>query len=164
MKTFCILSGIIVGIVFPILLLDYVVDNNFLQRFMENESLAIMGNMLAIYVGVVTAFTVILDNLQKKFNTKCLNTQKNLKKNILIMLVVYGLQIICFVATPKEYYNTLWLEYMIKGFEVLLFSLYFLMFYEIIDVFFFARGITQEQNTTQHSTTNQTHPQQNEQV
>ena len=88
----------------------------------------------------------------------------NLKKNILIMLVVYGLQIICFVATPKEYYNTLWLEYMIKGFEVLLFSLYFLMFYEIIDVFFLARGIAQEQNTTPHSTINQTHPQKNEQV
>lgn len=148
MRTFCILSGIIVGIVFPILILDYNIDNDFLQRFMERDSLAIMGNMLAIYVGVVTAFTVILDNIQEKFETKCLNTQKTLKKNILTMLIIYGLQIICFVATPNEYSDNLWVEYIIKGVEVLLFSLYFLMFYEVIDAFFIARKFTQEQKPT----------------
>lgn len=146
MRTFCILSGIIVGIVCPILLLDYNIDNDFLQKFMERDSLAIMGNMLAIYVGVVTAFTVILDNMQKKLKTQCSNTQRALKKNILTMLIIYGLQIICFVATPDEYNSSLLLEYFIKGFEVLLFSLYFLMFYEVIDVFFTARKIIQEQD------------------
>lgn len=113
---------------------------------MERDSLAIMGNMLAIYVGVVTAFTVILDNMQKKLKTQCSNTQRALKKNILTMLIIYGLQIICFVATPDEYNSSLLLEYFIKGFEVLLFSLYFLMFYEVIDVFFTARKIIQEQD------------------
>lgn len=116
---------------------------------MERDSLAIMGNMLAIYVGVVTAFTVILDNMQKKLKTQCTNTQKALKKNILTMLIIYGLQIICFVATPAEYDSSLLVVYFIKGLEVLLFSLYFLMFYEVIDVFFTARKIIQDQNITQ---------------
>lgn len=142
MRTFCILSGIIVGVVFPILILDYIFDNGFLQKFMEEESLAIMGNMLAIYVGVVTAFTVILDNILKN---NCSNTQNTLKRNIVTLLVIYGVQITCFIATPQKYCDSLWVEYIIKGVEVLSFALYFLMFYEIIDVFFIARKIKQEQ-------------------
>ena len=81
MRTFCVLSGIVVGIVFPILILDYNIDNGFLQKFMETEALSIMGNMLAIYVGVVTAFMVILDNIQEKIKNNCSNTQKKLNQD-----------------------------------------------------------------------------------
>ncbi|GEM_PF-5650875 len=151
MRTFCILSGILIGIVIPILLLDYNIDNGFLQQFMKTESLSIMGNMLAIYVGVVTAFTVILDNIRDKLQNNCSHTQTTLKKNILTMLIIYGFQIICLISTPDNYDNCLKLEYFIKGLEVLFFSLYFLMFYEIIDVFFIARKISQDNIATPHS-------------
>lgn len=149
MRTFCILSGIMIGIVFPILFLDYIIGNNFLQKFIEAESLSIMGNMLAIYVGVVTAFIAILDNLYKMFKITCSNTQKSLKNNILIMLLLYGLQMVCLVATPENYNNNIWIEYLIKGLEVLCLTLYFLMFYEVIDVFFTAKEMIQKKNITQ---------------
>lgn len=148
MKTFCIISGLLIGLVVPILLLDYYIDNDFLQEFMKTESLSIMGNMLAIYVGVVTAFTVILDNIRTQLQNNCSNTQATLKKNILTMLIIYGFQMVCLITTPDNYNDCLRLEYFIKGLEVLFFSLYFLMFYEIIDVFFWARKISQTCNTT----------------
>ena len=151
MRTFCVLSGIILGLVFPILFLDYIVDNGFLQKFMQEESLSIMGNMLAIYVGVVTAFAAILDQMQNNLGIKCINTQRNLKKNIVEMLIIYGLQIICFVITPERYNDILWVEYVLKGFEVLLFILYFLMFYEVLDVFFTIRHLIQNSESDIHS-------------
>ena len=94
-------------------------------------------------------FNVLKDN--PNFLNDINKITYDLKKNIVEMLIIYGLQIICFVITPERYNDILWVEYVLKGFEVLLFILYFLMFYEVIDVFFTIRHLIQNSESDIHS-------------
>lgn len=146
MKNFCILSAIIVGIICPLLIADYCSQNGFLETFMKEQSLSIMGNILAIYIGIITAFTVILDKLCSITGGKFLKTTNTLKKNVLQLLFLYGFQALILIATPEKLEGP-WMLF-IKSIEIMILSLYFLFFYEIIEIFFAARNISENKETT----------------
>jgi len=147
MKNFCILSAIIVGIICPLLVADYYSQNGFLEDFMKNQSLSIMGNILAIYIGIITAFTVILDKLSSLTGGKFLKTTTTLKKNVLQLLFLYALQALILVGTPEKLEEP-WI-FFIKSIEIMVLSLYFLFFYEIIEIFFTTRNISANKETNQ---------------
>ena len=147
MRDFCILSAIIVGIICPLSIADYYSQNGFLETFMKEQSLSIMGNVLAIYIGIITAFTVILDKLSSITGGKFLKTTTTLKKNVLQLLFLYALQALILIATPKNLGEP-WM-FFVKSVEIMILSLYFLFFYEIIEIFFTTRNISANKETNQ---------------
>lgn len=138
MRIFCIFSAIIVAIVFPCLCADSYFENGFLDTFMKEQSISIMGNILAIYIAVASAFIVIIGEIEEKTKNNCNNTLKELKTSIVFMIILYSAHILLMIITPTSPLYII--NLILKGAKIFTFSLYIVLLYELTNVLFIANS------------------------
>ena len=126
----------LIVVVAPTIALDHFFGASFLEKFMEERSLLLMGTMLAIYIATASSFLAILLNYEKeKGKVLFVNTALEVKRNITLIIGIFVVHFFLLSATPPSTSNnTILISLMV--FKVLSFSLYIYALYELSMVFF----------------------------
>ncbi len=133
-KILHIIASIIVFTVLPTIVLDHYSKSGFLDKFMVEQSLSLMGTILAIYIAAASSFIAILatheDRQEKNIFDK---TTKELKKSIIFVFVVFILHFFLLVATPAVGDSSISKEVIIllKGLKTFTFMLYIYALFEL---------------------------------
>jgi hypothetical protein len=136
----------IFGIVFIILLveagvlyLESITKSSFLTGFLTNQSLQIMGTMLALNVATASFLVGNLTNLEISLKRALFASSKSeIKQNLLFMVVVFLLDLgILIIIPPAVQSNILFSpEFLSKASSFFLFLLYFYALYELTEAIF----------------------------
>ena len=145
-----IVATIIVFGVAPILAIDCYVDNGFLSNFLNNQSLSIMGTILAIYIAAASSFLAIMMSHEHNENkTIFVSTSVELKQNITAIMVIFLMHIFVLVGSPVipngEKISTLGLFF--RGGGVFTFLVFIYALYELSTVLF---GIRESLSKKKH--------------
>ena len=126
----------LIVVVLPTIAFDHFFGASFLEKFMEERSLLLMGTMLAIYIATASSFLAILLNYEKeKEKVLFINTALEVKRNITLIIVIFVIHFFLLSATPPSTSNSAILISLMV-FKVLSFSLYIYALYELSMVFF----------------------------
>jgi hypothetical protein len=129
-----IIASIIVFTVLPTVVLDYYSKSGFLDKFMVEQSLSLMGTILAIYIAAASSFIAILatheDRQEKNIFDK---TTKELKQSIIFIFLVFVLHFFLLVATPAASELSISKEVIIllKSLKTFTFMLYIYALFEL---------------------------------
>lgn len=129
-KLLQIFSTIFVVGVIPTLILDRISNSGYLEKFMADQSLSLIGNILAIYLAVASSFIAILNSYEDEQGRSIFtSTVKELKQNIIFVFVVFILHFFLLVGTPKE--AILCLSTILKGAKTFTLMLFIYALYEL---------------------------------
>lgn len=100
----------IAGITFILLILtsalcsiDYVVGGSFLFSFLKQNSLEIMGTVLALNIATATFLVGQLMNIELQLKMEVFTKSKReIKHNILFMIIIFVLQLMVLTAIPSD--------------------------------------------------------------
>jgi len=135
-KLITIICIIVTTIVLPILLLDFYTGNGFLSKFFNEQIIPLMGTILALNLALAASLHAILLGLEVQKNVSLVGTRKEVKSNVLFMIIIFILVFILQIITPKMGLNNLLLMTTITGLKLLFFFLYLYAVYEISSVLF----------------------------
>jgi hypothetical protein len=133
-KILQIIASIIVFTVLPTIALDNYFKSGFLDKFMVEQSLSLMGTILAIYIAAASSFIAILTTHEDQKKQKIFDkTTKELKQSIIFVFVVFILHFFLLVATPEAGESSISKEVIIllKGIKTLTFMLYIYALFEL---------------------------------
>lgn len=127
----------------PIIIGAYITNSNFLYTFSTSQSLTIIATVLAINVAVITFLIgnlITLESMSKKVHFK--NTRKELRANIYLMLVIFGINFL--VVSINRSGNSIHLNqgrtidtsFILSSVSVILVALLFIALLEIVNVIF----------------------------
>lgn len=129
-KLLQIFASILVFGVAPTIGLDHLADGEFLEKFMAEQSLSMLGTVLAIYIGVASSFIAILnsyeDDLGKNIFT---GTIKELKQTVIWIFGVFFVHFLLLVGTPK--YPSFACDLALKSLKTFTFLLFLCILYEL---------------------------------
>jgi|GEM_PF-3517008 len=132
-----IVSMLIVFVVAPICAADYFSGSGFLKKFMEDQSLSLMGTILAIYIAAASSFLAILLTHEKERGGVVFNsTTSELKQNIVFIILIFALHFFLLAGTPPETAENRFLIGSLMAAKVFTFSLYIFALYELSQVLF----------------------------
>lgn len=133
--------GILLIVVVPTMVVSHYTESQFLDKFMEERSLLLMGTILAIYIAAASSFLSVLLNYEKeKGKVIFKNTTSELKQNICFIIAIFGIHFFLLSATPPSTVsNTICLE-ILMSLKILTFSLYIFALYELSMVLFDIRN------------------------
>lgn len=128
--------------VLPITGADYYWNNGFLNKFLVEQSLAIMGTILAIYIASAASFLAIVINHEKgEHNRIFKETVTTLKHNIIFVIAVFVIHLFMMVATPVVTAQNVAVILSLKGGKVFTFSLYLFALYRLNYLLFSVREV-----------------------
>ena len=141
-KILQIVATIIVFGVVPIVWADYYSENKFIDHFMKNQSLSIMGTILAIYIATAASFLAIIMGYEKTQKEVIFNgTSAEIKQNIKFIIVVFVLHLFLLALTPSDIEKNQNCVFFLRSASVLTFLLYIYSLYEMSDILFGIRKI-----------------------
>lgn len=135
-------SFIIIFSVAPTVLADWYFNSGFLDKFMLEQSLSIMGTILAIYIAAAASFLAILMNHEEQKKQKIFTgTSTELKHNICFIMIIFFVHFILLTisqsADPNiKIFENPWAAYGLKAAKVFTFSIYIYALYELNVVLF----------------------------
>ena len=100
----------IAGIIFILLILtsllcgiDFIVGGSFIFTFLKQNSLEIMGTVLALNIATATFLVGQLMNIELQLKAEVFTkSKKEIKHNIMFMIVVFVLQLMVLTAIPGD--------------------------------------------------------------
>lgn len=126
-----IVATIFVFGVLPILCIAYFSGGKFLEKFFVDQSLSLMGTILAIYIAASSSFIAILMSFEeKKGKLIFINTTKELKENIIFIFCLFIIHFILLTGTPSSSENTI-LIWTLNGAKTFTFLLFIFALYEL---------------------------------
>ena len=132
-KLIQLMASLILFISLPIIALDLYFGDDFLRKFMLQQSLQIMGTILAIYVATASSFLAILMSKEERDGKNIFtNTSKELRGNIKFIFVIFiGHFILLVVTPPKPSIPFDMVMLAIKGAQTTTFLLFIYILYEL---------------------------------
>ena len=114
---------------------DY--GNGFLDEFMTDKSLIVMGTMLAIYIATASSFLAILMTYEKEEGAAIFNkTSTEIRQNVLLVIALFALQLILLTSTPNKTNDNQEIILCLLEAKTLIFSIYIYALYELSQVLF----------------------------
>jgi len=140
------------GIIFLLLLLaapfmvaDYLWGSKFVGEFLRNQSLQIMGTILALNIATASFLVGHLLDIEMKAGKSIFDdTIRELKHNIYFMLALFILQMISLTLSDAATFVAY--KYWIMGFSLMLFFAYLFCLYEITATIFSLRKFINKTN------------------
>ena len=133
--------GILILVVAPIMAVSHISGTLFLDNFMEERSLLLMGTILAIYIAAASSFLSILLNYEKeKGNVIFNNTASEIKQNIIFIIIIFTVHLLLLSATPPSTDDNAILLKILMALKLLMFSFYIFALYELSMVLFGIRS------------------------
>lgn len=126
--------SILIVIVFAALVMgvDHCSESTFLEKFMEDRSLLIMGTILSIYIVASLSFLTILMTHEKKEKEVVFSgSRSELKTNILALIALFAFQFLLLSATPSAGVGDIVILKIFMTLKVVIFSLYIYALYEL---------------------------------
>jgi uncharacterized membrane protein YbhN (UPF0104 family) len=137
-----VITVIIIFAVIPITAADYYWGNGFLNKFLIEQSLPIMGTILAIYIAAAASFLSIVVNHEKgEHNSIFKGTVTELKYNIIIVIAIFVIHLFMMVATPPAKPENMHVILFLKGAKVFTFILYIFALYKLSHLLFGVRTV-----------------------
>lgn len=145
------------GIIFIILLLgvapivaaDYYIHSGFLDKFMKEQSMSIMGTILAIYIAAASSFLAILMTYeQSKGRAIFTSTSADLKRTTIFVITLFAIHLLLLVATPKAITDSSLIDLGLKSAKVFTLYLYIFALYELSHVMFSIREVINNEGKT----------------
>ncbi len=97
------MSLLIVFGVAPTVALDYFSGSGFLDKFMADQSLSMLGTILAIYIAAASSFIAILNSYEDQEGKDIFSgTVKELKQTIAFIFIIFFAHFLLLVGTPTE--------------------------------------------------------------
>ena len=129
------ISLLIVFGVVPTVALDYFSGSGFLDKFMTDQSLMVLGTILAIYIGTASSFIAILNRYEDKEGKNIFSsTNRELKQTITFIFIVFFGHFLLLVGTPMHVSFVCNLAF--KSLKVLTFILFLFTLHELSSVLF----------------------------
>jgi hypothetical protein len=127
---------LIILIEIPLLITDVYMNNGYLDLFLKNQSLSIMGTALAINIATSAFLVGQLLTIEINFKKPIFdNSKKEIKHNLIFMIIVFLLQLFFLLLTPIAEKDTSILlnslRYICKGINLFLFLLYLYALFEM---------------------------------
>ena len=133
-KLISIFSIIIVFTVFPCLLLYHLGSTSYLDNFLKNQMIPLMGTIMALNFAIATSLQSILLNIETIKNEKLFPRTKNeINQNLIFMIIVF---IIAFVLQVIDVPMRKVLLYSLMGVKLTLFFIYFYAIYDLNSALF----------------------------
>ena len=111
--------------------------NGFLEEFMTDTSLTVMGTMLAIYIATASSFLAILIAYEKEEGATIFNkTSTEIRQNVLLVIALFALQLILLTSTPNKTNDNQEIILCLLEAKTLIFSIYIYALYELSQVLF----------------------------
>lgn len=128
-----IIASILVFGVLPVLGAAYYSEGAFLDKFLSEQSLGLIGTMLAIYIAAASSFVAILMSFEEKNGKKVFQkTSKELKENIIFIFIVFFVHFMLLAATPDSFAKEdVALQWILRGTKVFTFLLFIFALYEL---------------------------------
>jgi len=119
----CIITTILI---LPILVIDYYIKNEFLKIFFNSQAIPLLGTILALNMALGASLQAILINIEVQHQKENLfiSTRREIKENILFMIITFLLLFILQVSTPILNKSNFFLVTFLTGIKLLLFFLY----------------------------------------
>ncbi len=132
-----------------VLVVNYYSKSTFLEDFIKNQSLQIMGTILALNVATSSFLVGHLTNIEITLRKKIFGKSKGeIKHNLMFMLVAFFLDLILLTGSPlvveKSPQYLSYIKYTCTGVSLLLFILYLYSLYEMTTAIFSIDGIITE--------------------
>lgn len=125
-----IFASILVFGVAPTVALDYWASAGFLEKFMNDQSLSMLGTILAIYIGVASSFIAILNSYEDDFGKNIFTgTVKELRQTIIWIFSVFFVHFLLLVGTPKN--PSFICDLTLKSLKTFTFLLFLCILYEL---------------------------------
>lgn len=126
-------------VVFAVLIttLNHFFGASFLENFIEEQSLALLGTILAIYIVTASSFLAILSNYEKEKKSRIFkDTTSEIKCNFRFIMVLFVFHFAALSLTPCETDANLLIINILLGAKVSFFALYIYALYELSMVLF----------------------------
>lgn len=134
-KLIIIFLGIFILGTIPAVALDFYSGSDFLDKFMQEKSLSLMGTILAIYIAMSASFIAILNNYENEQGKNIFSkTVKELKMNIVFIFIVFVLHFFLLAGTSKSF--GLILDLVFKLAKTFTFLLFLYALYELSNALF----------------------------
>lgn len=138
-KLLSIFASILVFGIAPTLVLDYFSGAEFLEKFMADQSLSLLGTILAIYIGVASSFIAILNGYEDEQGKSIFaGVSKELKQTVIWLFGVFFIHFLILVGTPQE--PSLICELTLKALKTFTFLLFLCILYELSVELFMLRN------------------------
>ncbi len=132
-----IIASLIVFVVAPIIAADHFSQSGFLDLFMVQQSMSIMGTILAIYIAAAASFLAIVMGHEKERGETIFNgTSRELKQNIALVIAILGVHLFLLAVTPPATPDNSIVILFLKAGKVFTFSIYIYALYELSNVLF----------------------------
>ncbi len=115
--------------------LDFYSKSGFLHHFMQQQSLSLMGTILAIYIAATTSYIAILTKYEDEQGTRIFTrTIKEIKQNIVFIFILFVVHFFLLIGTSKLCGGML--DILFKFFKTFVFMLFLYALYDISDELF----------------------------
>lgn len=127
----------------PFLALDYFFGSKFVDDFLRNQSLQIMGTILALNIATAAFLVGHLMDIEAKAQKNIFsNSTREIKHNIYFMLIIFFVQMLVLTLRDSSVVITFSSgKYWFMGCGLVLFFAYLLCLYEITAAIFSVRSI-----------------------
>ena len=133
-KLISIFSIIIVFTVFPCLLLYHLGSTSYLDNFLKNQMIPLMGTIMALNFAIATSLQSILLNIETiKNETLFPRTKNEINQNLIFMMIIF---IIVFVLQVIDSPTRKVFLYPLMGAKITLFFIYFYAIYDLNSALF----------------------------
>lgn len=124
--------------VLPVLAVAYFTKSEPLDNFLSQQSLGLIGIMLAIYISTASSFVVILTGFEEKGGMQIFQkTSEELRENILFVFFLFFAHFLLLVAGGGQ--ENIALEWLLRGAKVFTFLLFIFALYELSGQLFTVR-------------------------
>ena len=132
-----IIASLLVFVVAPIVAADHFAQSGFLNTLMVQQSMSIMGTILAIYIAAAASFLAIVMGHEKEKGKVMFNgTSTELKHNIAFVIAIFGVHFFLLSVTPLPTPDNGTVLLCLKAAKVFAFSIYIYALYELSHVLF----------------------------
>lgn len=130
----------------PFVAVDYFWGDKFIWEFLRNQSLQIMGTMLALNIATASFLVGYLIDIEMKAGKSIFdNSMREIKHSIYFMLILFFIQMISLtvIDTAVISLSSKW-KYLAVGFSLLLFLAYLFCLYEMTAAIFSIRKLIEK--------------------
>jgi len=125
---------ICVFVIFPCLVLYHSGATLFLDKFLNEQMIPLMGTIMALNFASATALHAVLLDIEEKYEKDIfLQTKKEIRQNLIFMISTF---IIMFIIQMVDIVNKNIFLYTLVGIKLLLFFLYFYAIYDLNNALF----------------------------
>jgi hypothetical protein len=133
-KLISIISIIIVFIVLPCLIIYHLGSVNFINNFLNNQMIPLMGTIMALNFAIATSLQSILLNIETiKNETLFPHTKNEINQNLMFIIIVF---IIVFILQVINIPMRKIFLYPLMGAKLTLFFIYFYAIYDLNSALF----------------------------